>query len=98
MALGDMSKALIIMSKARGWDPTVIQGGESIANFNKAPDRPNYSDSCVGSLPEGAPISYPEAEQPHYGSESVTWNAPNRATGSDANRRTGGSDPFAGQG
>jgi hypothetical protein len=95
MALGDQSKALIIMSKMKGWDPTVIPGVGSIANFNKAPNPWELGDQSVGTLPEGIQDSYPQAEQPRY-DEAVTFNVPELRE--DNNNRGGGSDPYAGMG
>lgn len=98
MALGDQSKALIIMSKMKGWDPTVIPArdgkpAESIANFNKAPNPWELGDQSVGNLPEGIQDSYPQAEQPRY-DESVTFNVPDLRENN--NNKGGGSDPFPG--
>lgn len=95
MALGDQSKALIIMSKMKGWDPTVIPGVGSIANFNKAPDPWELGNQSVGKLPEGNGDSYPQAEQPKY-DERVSWNAPD--VGRENKDRSGNGDPYAGMG
>ena len=48
--LGDQVKSLIIISRAKGWDPTVIperegQPAESIANFDKSPQAWETSDA-----------------------------------------------------
>jgi len=95
MALGDQSKALIIVSKAKGWDPTVIPGVGSIANFNRAPNTWELGDQSVGSLPEGISDSYPQAEEPRY-TESKTFNSPQLRENND--NKGGGSDPYAGMG
>jgi hypothetical protein len=95
MALGDQSKALIIMSKNKGWDPTVIPGVGSIANFNKAPNPWELGDQSVGKLPEGISNSYPQAEEPRY-DESVTFSVPELRENND--NKGGGSDPYPGMG
>ena len=99
MALGDQSKALRIISLNKGWDPTKIEGtGESIANFDKAPEPWKSGDQSVGSLPQGTPDTFPDAQAPNL-SESVPFNAPNTGPGWDSTSRASvNTDPFAGMG
>lgn len=91
---GDSIKALRIVSIAKGWDPNKILGsGEDVlSNSHRHPSPIEFGDK-MGKLPEGVPMNYPEDEEPPKYSESVDWSAPNRSTGSDANRRTSGADP-----
>lgn len=95
MALGDQSKALIIMSKMKGWDPTLIPGVGSIANWDKAPNPWELGDQSVGNLPEGTPDGFPKAEEPRY-DERVSWSAPD--VGRETKDRSGNGDPYAGMG
>lgn len=96
MALGDQSKSLIIISKAKGWDPTVIPGVGSIANFDKAPNPWELGNQSVGTLPEGSRDSYPQAEEPRY-NESMTFDVPD-VSRETKNHATRGADPNAGKG
>lgn len=99
MALGDQSKALIIMSKMKGWDPTVIPGVGSIANFNKAPNPWELGNQSVGTLPEGTPDSFPQAEEPRYQNPGKDWQVGLGDSDIDTNgRATNGADPFVGMG
>src|SRR3990172_13024277 len=99
--LGAQSKALIILSKNLGWDPTIIPAGngkpaESIANFNKAPNPWELGSQSVGRLPEGSQDSYPQAEEPKYsGSPGTDWQ---NVDAQGPNRASSGADPFAGMG
>src|SRR5262245_5288332 len=90
MSLGDQSKALRIVSKQKGWDPT-----EMIGDFDVAPDPWKQGDQSVGGLPgvppgQKPPLSFandhPEINDADWG--KATWNAPDRASGSDALRST----------
>ena len=98
MALGDQVKALIIVSKAKDWDPTVILGtGDSIANFNKAPEPWGLGDHCVGKLPEGIPNTFPQAAYEfNPGQERMDWEHPAHNDGNAPIHHTNGSDPFPG--
>lgn len=100
MALGDQTKALIIMSKNKGWDPTVIPGVGSIANFDKAPNPWELGDQSVGKLPEGTPDSYPQAEEPRYQKGAIDFEVGlgNSDEDSGGTRGTSGADPYAGMG
>ena len=93
---GNQSRALIIVSKAKGWDPTVIEGGESIANFDK--DNQNYRSSGdgLGKLPEGTPDTFPQAKAPEE-SERMTFTTPDTSR-ETKNRASSGADPFSGMG
>lgn len=84
------------MSKMKGWDPTVIPGVGSIANFNKAPNPWELGNQSVGNLPEGTPDSYPQAEEPYYAEDRVSWNAPDVSR--ETKDRSGNGDPYAGMG
>lgn len=97
MALGDQSKALILMSINKGWNPTIIPARddkpeESIANFNKAPNPWELGAQSVGQLPEGLHDSYRQAEEPRFQEgtltdDRITWNAPDH-TRETVNRAT----------
>lgn len=97
MALGDRSKSLITISKAKGWDPNVIEGtGENIGNFNKAPDPWKLGNQSVGKLPEGTPNNFSQDHAPDL-TERVTFQTPdvrresNHTTNADPNEgRPGG--------
>ena len=82
MAQGAQVKALIIMSKNQGWDPTRIwdaktqKYGDSIENFNKAP-RVLENQAGTGKLPQGTPDSFPGDHPPipAWDSEQAApWN------------------------
>lgn len=104
MALGDQSKALIIMSKNKGWDPNVIRGRTSpegkvypdhnIEGFNKAPTLYVDGDICVGQLPQEIPANqqmFPDATGPVL-TQETSFNSPD-VSRENANRRTSGADP-----
>ena len=55
---GNQSRGLIIASKTKGWDPTVIEGFGSIANFDY--DMGNYPTRYVGTLSDGNNDSWPD--------------------------------------
>lgn len=101
---GDQVKALIIVSKAKGWDPNRIWNaktrqyeGESIENFNQ-PTKIFENQAGTGRLPQGIPLSYPEAEEPRYSyPPGEDWNVPPIERES-ADHSTSNSDPFAGMG
>lgn len=99
MALGDQSKALIIVSKNKGWDPTVIADGESIANFNKAPDPWKLGNQSVGNLPGGTPDGWPDSygppATPSVGATETNWSQ--GATNDNQKRGTSGANPYAGK-
>jgi len=87
---GDVGRALRIISQAKGWDPNVIQGGESIANFNKEPSGVDHI--TLGKLPQGTPDSFPE-DHPGIDVAATPFATPDSASGSDANRRTTNANP-----
>lgn len=58
MSLNNQSRALIIASKAQGWDPTVIPGLGSIANFDYDPGI--VGQRFVGTLSDGTQNSWPD--------------------------------------
>lgn len=94
MALGGQSRALIIASKLMGWDPTVIpETGESIANFNKEPDR--VSHDTTGTLPQGIPDTFPDADN-QKGPQGVNWEHPTHNDGNLPIRHTKNANPFPG--
>lgn len=96
MALGGLSKALITISKAKGWDPTVIRGtGESIANFDKAPEL-FTNESGTGTLPNNPAASGQKdpSEGPVLG-QRVSFSVPD-ASRETKNRATKGANPFPG--
>lgn len=99
---GDLVKALKIVSRAKGWDPDRIWNAKtksyegSLENTDKAPEI-FVNQAGTGTLPQGTPDSFPEAEQPKYEEGKVSFNHPD--TGRETkNRATRGSDPYAGQG
>jgi len=99
MALGGQSSALITVSKAQGWDPTVIQGpggGESIANFDKDPTTDKMTHKTIGTLPQGTPDTFPDADAPDMG-PGVDWQHPQYNDGNQPDRRTSGADPTPGK-
>jgi hypothetical protein len=100
---GDQVKALIIVSKAKGWDPNRIWDaktrsyGDSIENFNQPP-LVLENQAGTGRLPQGTPDTFPDAEEPRYKyPPGEDWNVPHveRET---ADHSTNNSDPFAGMG
>lgn len=99
MALGDQSKALIIMSKNKGWDPTKVAGGESIANFNKAPDPWELGVQSVGKLPGGTPSGWPDGYpgQASPSADAIDWQK-GRTSLDNEKRGTTNANPFAGMG
>ena len=95
MALGDMGKALRIVSMQKGWDPNVIEGsGENIGNFNKAPDPWKLGNQSVGTLPEGTPDNFPESVTPMDVEGQQNWQFPTHSDGNAPTRHTTGADPF----
>ena len=96
MALGDQGKALRIISKAKGWDPTKCEGVD-ISNFDKAPDPWLSGSQSTGKLPEGTPLDFPQADGGPAMTEKVTWgNSGQPAV--PKSHATKGADPFAGMG
>jgi hypothetical protein len=94
MARGDQSKALRIMSKQKGWDPTQIEGGGSIAGFDVAP---GVSGGAVGRLPGCTPDGWPGSlGVPSIGPESVGFSHPD-ATRETKSRATRNADPNPGK-
>ena len=58
---GDQSKALIILSKAKGWDPTrIYPNGPSIENFDMPPTVIT-NQARTGKLPQGVPDVFPDS-------------------------------------
>lgn len=90
MALGDSTRALIITAKAKGWDPTKIEGGESIANFDKQPDRVTHK--TTGELPQGIHDSYPE----DHPAVTSMFDTPGGGDDSRSKNVGGGGDPHPG--
>ena len=82
MALGDSIRALIIVSKAKGFDPTELPELGSIANFNKVPTMADQRDRIVGTLPDGIPDGWPDTHGPppipSVGKDEVDWNEPHQ--------------------
>lgn len=96
---GGQSHALIIVSKAKGWDPTVIPArgdipAESIANFNKNQALDPMTHDTTGNLPQGTPLNFPEDHgNPGQGSP---WEHPTNSDGNQPIRHTSGANPFPG--
>ena len=94
---GGQSHGLIIVSKAKGWDPTVIPArgdkpAQSIANFDKDQALDPMTHVTVGTLPQGTPLNFPE----DHGNPSKTaapWEHPEHSDGNTPSRRTSGADP-----
>jgi hypothetical protein len=89
---GNQVRGLVAVSKARGWDPTVIPGVGSIANFDH--DQGNYPMGSVGSLPDGENLSWPDG----YDVPALKMNP---FPGPDVSReverdRTNNSNPYPG--
>jgi hypothetical protein len=111
MGQGGLSKALIIVSKAKGWDPNRIWDsktqsyvGESIENFNQPPEL-FTNQAGTGRLPQEIPANqqmFPDAtESPLDVSrgldhEQAPFNTSLQAL--NKNRGTKDADPFAGMG
>jgi hypothetical protein len=105
MAQGAQSKALIIVSKAKGWDPTKIYDratdtySEDISNFDKSPEI--YTNQAgTGQIPGGKPIGWPDTfgppPIPSVGKDETDWSEPGQRD--SVSRATRNSDPFAGMG
>lgn len=96
MGLGDSIRALKIVSRAKGWDPDVIQGGGSIAPFNVVPDA-GRNLGAVGEIPGGPPAMTGSKDPSEGGSlgQSVTFDVPD-AGRETKNRATRGANPFPG--
>ena len=92
MALGGQTRGLILASKMAGWDPTKIEGGESIANFDKDPVAPR--NDTTGTLPQGIPDSFPDDTESPLG-QRISFNAPD--FGRERPRHTTGADPTPGR-
>lgn len=91
---GNQSRGLIQASKTKGWDPTVIEGGESIANFDK--DQGNLPGRHVGRLPGGTPDGWPDGyDVPAIDPNAVDFASPQPSGNED--RRTSGADPTPGK-
>jgi hypothetical protein len=96
MGFGGQSRGLIQASKTQGWDPTVIPGHGSMADFDKAPERDPTSRSCVGRIP-GGPPSVTDASTDHpVMSPKESFNAPDYSR--ETPKHTNGANPFAGMG
>jgi len=96
MGLGDSIRALKIVSRAKGWNPDVIQGGGSIAPFNVVPDA-GRNKGAVGQIP-GGPPAMSGTKDPSEGSalsQSVSFDVPD-ASRETKNRRTVNANPFPG--
>jgi hypothetical protein len=99
---GGQSSALITVSKAKGWDPTVIpargdQPAHSIANFDKDQHQDPMGHKTTGELPEGTPDTFPQAKAPDV-SPGIDWEYPAHSDGNAPARRTNGANPFPGGG
>lgn len=98
---GGQSHALIIVSKAQGWDPTVIPARDnlpahSIANFDMDQARDPMTHKTTGELPQGIKDSYAEDHgNPGQGSK---WEYPANSNGNTPVRRTSGANPMPGGG
>ena len=55
---GNQVRGLVAASKTRGWDPTVIPGLGSIANFDIDPG--NAGTQFVGMLSDGQQLDWPD--------------------------------------
>jgi hypothetical protein len=99
---GGQSHALIIVSRAKGWDPTEIPArgdkpAESIANFNKDQALDPMTHVTVGTLPQGTPDTFPDAKAPDVGQGSP-WERPDHSDGNAPARRTSNANPYPGGG
>lgn len=105
MGQGAQVKALIIVSKAKGWDPTKIYDratdsySEDISNFDKAPEL--YTNQAgTGQLPGGKPMAWPDTfgppPTPSVGKDEKDWAEPGQRD--NVSRATKNADPTPGGG
>lgn len=98
MALGDQSKGLIEMSKARGWDPTVIPATDGkpavdLTQFDAPARRPNSGDGFVGQVPD-LKTAWPDGYDVNVaGPNTTTFNSPD-VSRENKSRRTTNANPF----
>ena len=92
---GNQSRGLIAASKTKGWDPTVIAGGESIANFDK--DQTNANIYGVGRIPGGPPPQVDTSMSHDAVMPGKVEFAHPDFTRETANRATRNADPFSGK-
>ena len=94
---GNQSRSLIIASKMQGWDPTKIEGGESIENFDAPADINNRAGT--GRLPGGTPNAWPNGYDVQIDTDPNAKNFqigdPSRET---ENRASRDADPAVGLG
>ena len=96
MGFGGQSRGLIQASKTQGWDPTVIPGHGSMADFDKEPELNPIGRTYIGRIPGGPPpVVTPEAAHAAL-SPKETFNAPDYSR--ETPKHTTGADPFAGKG
>lgn len=76
MGQGNQSRALIMVSKAQGWDPTTIEGGESLANWDKDPRGQVHDPTGTLRRPDAV-----DGYDVNIGTPKVTWNAPKPSKG-----------------
>ena len=82
---GNQSRGLVAASKTKGWDPTVIAGGESIAPFDV--DQGNLAGTPVGRLPGGPKPAWPDGFDVNVGAPmSTPFNHPSPSKGSGRTR------------
>lgn len=83
---GNQSRALVIASKMKGWDPTVVPGYGSIANFDYDPG--NYPQRFTGTLPDADKLDWADGyDVPQNLQQTFAVPTPKR------NTRTVNADP-----
>ena len=103
---GNQSRALILISKAKGWDPTEIKGTgnkptASVLPFDKDQGTaPGYGDHCVGELPGGPQPYWKDGWEQDLGAgdpNRLPFSTPDTSRERQDNKG-GGQDPFPGMG
>ena len=88
----NQSRGLIIASKTKGWDPTVIDGFGSIANFDYDPG--NYATRFVGTLSDGNNLAWPDGyDIPGVKAEPPTFETPEPRTSKNYASRNANPNP-----
>lgn len=89
---GNQSRGLIAASKTKGWDPTVIPGFGSIANFDK--DQGNLAGKHVGTLPGGTPDGWPDGNDVSLGGGVTEATFAHPDTSREKPQHTTNANPF----
>ena len=94
---GNQSRGLVMASKTRGWDPTVIpaRDGKPAVDLSKIDVDPgNLPGPYLGRLSDAGPkADSPDGYDSSIGAPSVPFETPDTSR-ETANRRTSGANPF----